>query len=104
MVLMVRAEVMPIKLQAYASADPARTAPAATISILLDGSLHLNRSPVSLEELPARLREARTADPATVIYLALEDGEGAVDRAPILTRLWDSLRTEGLEIHFVGRP
>jgi biopolymer transport protein ExbD len=104
MVLMVRAELLPIELQAFASGTPARPASAATISILRDGTIHFNREPITLDDVRGRIDTARTEDPETVLYLALEDGEGSVDRGPLLTALWDRLQGAGLEIHFVGRP
>ena len=81
-----------------------RIDPAATISILLDGTLHFNRQPVLLEDLPDLIAAAKAADPETKIYLALEAGEGSTDRGPILTTLWDRMKDLGLEIYFVGKP
>ncbi|MHC5002627.1 MAG: ExbD/TolR family protein [Planctomycetota bacterium] len=104
MVLMIRAELLPMQLQAFGAGEPARPAAAATISILLDGTLHFNREPVQMEELPDRIAAARATDPDTKVYLALEDGEGTMDRGPVLTRLWDSMKDLGIEIYFVGRP
>ena len=104
MVLMIRADLLPMKLQAYASGEPATPTPAAAISIMLDGSIHFNREPVALEDVLGRIKQAQQEDPETVIYVALEDGDGTVDRGPLLTALWDQLRKEDLEINFVGRP
>ncbi len=104
MVLMVRAELLPVQLQAFASGTPAKPASAATISILLDGSIHFDRQPIQLGEILDRIERARQEDPQTVVYIALEDGEGRVDRGPILTSLWDQLRNVDVEINFVGRP
>lgn len=104
MVLMVRADLLPMELQAFAAGEPARPAPAATVSIRLDGSLYLDREPISLDELPERLVAAMASDPETRLYLALEDGEGSVDRGPLLTSVWDRLKDLGLDINFVGRP
>lgn len=104
LVLMVRAELLPMELELYEAGTPATPAPAVTLSIRLDGSLYVNRESVTLDDVLPRLRDAASTDPDTVIYLALEDGEGTVDRAPILTALWDQLQDAGLEINFVGRP
>ena len=104
MVLMVRAELLPMQLQAFAAGVPAEPQPAVAISIMLDGSIAFNREPIPMPEILDRLQEAQRADPDTAIYLALEDGEGSVDRGPVLTALWDLLKNEGLEINFVGRP
>lgn len=104
MVLMVRAELLPMELQQFAAGKPAEPAPAATISILLDGTIHFNRQPTKIEELLDHIEVAQVENPDTVIYLALADGQGSVDRGPILTAMWDQLKESGLEINFVGRP
>jgi biopolymer transport protein ExbD len=104
MVLMIRAELLPMELQSFVSGTPARPVPATTISIMRDGAIHVDRQPVQLGQVRDRILEARREDPETVVYLALEAGEGSVDRGPLLTALWDQLRDQGLEIHFVGRP
>lgn len=104
MVLMVRAELLPIELQEFESGTPAQPAPAVTISVLRDGSIHVNREAVALDGVLEAITTARGAEPDAVIYLALEAGDGTVDRGPILTELWDRLRPAGLEINLVGRP
>lgn len=104
MVLMVRAELMPMELQQFASAEAAEPAPAVTISVMKSGEIYFNREPVEMDEVLPRLEEAKARHPETSIYLALEAGMGEVDRGPILTELWDRLKDAGLEIKFVGRP
>jgi hypothetical protein len=101
---MIRADLLPMKLQAYASGEPATPTPAAAISIMLDGSVHFNREPIEITDVLDLIHEVKTEDPETVIYVALEDGNGTVDRGPILTSLWDQLRQENIEISFVGKP
>jgi len=34
--------------------------------------------------------------------LAIEDGQGVTDRAPLLQDLWDRLQDEGVNIQLVG--
>ncbi len=104
MVLMVRAELMPMQLQVYASGESTTVPPAATISLTLDGSIHFNREPVTMDAIVDRVREAQRVEPGTIVYLALEAGEGTVDRGPVLTELWDRLTHAGLKISFVGHP
>ncbi|MGA1709243.1 MAG: hypothetical protein ACO4CI_11215, partial [Phycisphaerales bacterium] len=53
--------------------------------------------------IPAIVK-SREIDPATVVYLAIADGQGTVDRAPILQELWDRLRLAGIPINLVGKP
>jgi hypothetical protein len=44
------------------------------------------------------------ADRQTIVYLAIADGSGTVDRAPLLQDLWDRLRTLNITVNLVGRP
>jgi biopolymer transport protein ExbD len=104
MVLMVRAELLPMELQSFSSAEAAEPQPAATISITLAGTIALDRETIALDQVGERLEAIRAENPETVLYLALEAGQGEVDRAPLLTSLWDQLQGLGLEIKFVGRP
>ncbi|MHC5023859.1 MAG: ExbD/TolR family protein [Planctomycetota bacterium] len=104
MVLMIRAELLPVELQRFEAGTPASPEPAAIIAILLDGSIQVNREPAVLDDVLDRIRAAQAEDPDTVIYLALAAGDSAVDRGPILTALWDRLSLAGLEINLVGRP
>jgi len=102
--LMVRVDILPMQLREFESGKSATPAPAATVSVGLDGSVALDRVPVALADLRPRLEEMRARDPRTVVYIALADGQGAVDRAPLLQELWDRLNGLGLPINFVGRP
>lgn len=104
LVLMVPIELLPVPLQAYGSGQPATPAPMVTVTIALDGQLFLNREPIAMDGIPDRLVEAVDEDPSTVLAIALADGEGEVDRAPILTELWDHLEGLGVEINLVGMP
>ena len=104
MVLMVRAELMPMELQQFASGEPAEPAPAVTISVMKDGEIYFDRESVAMDNVLSRIERAKADNPDTSIYLALEAGQGDVDRGPILTELWDHLKDAGLEIKFVGRP
>lgn len=104
MVLMVRVDLLPLELKQFASGTPAESVPASTISIDLAGSLYLDREPVRMDQVLPRLQTVMQAEPDTQIYLAVEDGQGSVDRAPLLQDLWDLLKNTGFEIHFVGRP
>ena len=104
MVLMVRVDLVPMELHSFETGQPAEPAPAATISIDLTGTIFLDRQEVTLGDLAARVEERKALDPATVIYLAVADGMGTTDRAPILQDVWDRLRPTGLTINLVGRP
>ena len=104
MVLMVRVDLVPMELHSFETGEPAQPAPAATISIDLAGTIFFDRQEVALSELAGKVQERKILDPATVIYLAVADGTGTTDRAPILQDVWDRLRPTGLTINLVGRP
>jgi len=63
LVLMVRAELLPMELESYAAADAAKPAPAETISIALDGTVYLNRDPIQINGILPALQEAIEANP-----------------------------------------
>ncbi len=104
MVLMARVDLVPMELHSFETGQPAEPAPAATISIDLEGAVFLDRTPIDVENLAEAVRERMTQDPATVVYLAVAEGQGDVDRAPILQTVWDRLRPTGITINLVGRP
>ena len=88
MVLMVRAELLPLQLPEFASGEPATIPPAVTISIDHQGRLFLNREPITVDEVVGRLRKIKDEDPQTVIFLAAEE-RGTVDRLPMFLELYD---------------
>ena len=104
MVLMVRIEVLPVPMESYAGGEAAEPSPAVTLTIALDGQVFVDREPVALEDVLAAVRQRKAMDPETTIYIVMADGEGTVDRGPVLTALWDSLKDAGLEIGLVGAP
>ena len=102
--LAVRISVVPMELRKFQSAQAAKPAPAATISISLDGKLYYNRVPCELQDVAGRVAESKSEDAKTVVYIAVADGQGTIDRAPIMQSVWDKLRGCGLQVNFVGRP
>ena len=103
-VMMVRVDMVPMELKQFATGRPAKPAPAATISLDTDGTLYFNRDKVTLDEVAGKVKEARTADPETVVYLAVAYGQGRVDRAPLLQDVWDRLKDLGVAVNLVGKP
>lgn len=103
MVLMIRAELLPVQMQQFASGEPAKPAPAVTISIDRTGALYVDRQPVTMETILDHLKEEQARDPETVIYLAAEEA-GDTDRLPTFLALYDRLAFAGLDIRLVGRP
>ncbi len=102
--LAVRVSVIPMELRKFQSSQDAKPAPAATISIALDGKLYYNRIPCTVDDLAGRVAESKKEDEKTVVYIAVADGEGKIDRAPIMQDVWDRLRGCGLKVNFVGKP
>lgn len=101
---LMRVDIVPMHLRQYSSAVAATPAPALTISMDLQGQTFIDREPVPIKDITWRVRERVTKDRSTVVYLAIADGEGSVDRAPKLTDLWDRLRTLNITVNLVGRP
>lgn len=104
LVLMIRAEIVPMEMPAFVSGDAATATPK-LLSISLDGQgqWFIDREPVAIEEIRPRLEAARAADPSLVIYLAAA-AEGDRDRLPAFLDLYDRLAGSGLDLRLVGRP
>ncbi len=103
MVLMVRAELLPVEMHAFASGEPARLPPAVAITIDRNGILFFNREQIAMTAVLKRLKAIRATDPETVIYIAAE-ATGTLDRLPTFLNLYDQLAHAGLNIKLVGSP
>ncbi len=103
MVMMVRAEVLPVELHSFASGEPTTVSPAVSITIDRHGSLFLDREPIALEAVLDRLSALRLVDPETLVYVAAEK-VGEQDRLPTFLDLYDILSRAGLTIKLVGSP
>lgn len=101
MVMMVRAELLPMQMQEFASASPAVPAPAVTLSIDSEGVIHLDREPIELADILPALEQRMAQDPDTVVYIAADE-RGTSDRLPIFLELYDQLANAGLDIRLVG--
>ena len=102
MVLMVRAEVLPVPLETYSSGTPATPRPSISVTIAIDGNIYVNQTVVTLDGVAEMVAQELDKKQDAVIYVVVEDGEATVDRGPLLTGTWDRLRHEGLEIFLVG--
>jgi len=103
MVMMVRAEILPVELHSFASGKPTTVSPAVSITIDRNGSLYFDREPVALEAVPDRLSALRVADPNTVVFVAVEKF-GEQDRLPTFLDLFEMLSQAGLTIKLAGSP
>jgi len=104
LLLMVRAEVLPVALSGVAGTGSAGEAVVNVVTVRADGTLAWNREAVADEAVAERMAEA-AADPSRpTVYVAMEAG-GQVDRAPTLVRLWAMAHRAGLErVVMVGAP
>jgi biopolymer transport protein ExbD len=108
MVMMIHAEVLPVKLTPVSTgAKPDAAAGAGDIQALTiskTGTLFLNRREVSFEELDRRLAELTKGPSKPRVYVAMEL-EGDTDRGPLLVNHIERLRAAGIyEWHIVGPP
>jgi biopolymer transport protein ExbD len=104
MVLMVRAEVLPVPFESYISGEAATPKQAVSITIAVDGNLYVGTNVVTLDGLIKSVRGKLSEKPEAVLYLVMEDGHSVVDRGPLLTGAWDRLCAENLEVFLVGAP
>lgn len=103
-VLTVRVDILPMQLKGLEGSEAATPAPAATVSVDLEGNLYFNRETISLDAIATRLLEEQAKDPRTVFYLAVAEGQTDVDRAPILQDVLARVHAVGVPISLVGRP
>ena len=103
-VMMVRVDMVPMELKQFASGKPAKPLPAATISLDLNGAIYFNKDKVTIDEVADKVKAAKQADPTTVVYLAVANGQGTLDRAPLMQDLWDRLKDLGVAVNLVGKP
>ena len=104
MVLMVRAEVLPVPLESYESGAAAEPRSSISVTIAVDGNIYVGQTVVSPNDVAQTVNMKLVENPGAAIYLVVEDGEAMVDRGPLLTGTWDQLRLTDLEIFLVGTP
>jgi biopolymer transport protein ExbD len=100
MVLMIPAKLLPLRLQAFAAGESARTPPAVSISIDAAGSFYLDREPVALEDVLPRVLARVEAAEGTVVFIAADD------RGPVAAfkALYQRLADRAFDIRLVGSP
>ena len=101
---LMRVDLVPMQLRSYQSGKSATPAPAVTISVDLDGRVFVDKEQVKVEELAPKVKAQLDKDRKTVVYLAIADGQGKVDRAPLMQDVYDRLRTLNITVNMVGRP
>lgn len=104
MVLLVRAEILPVQLPELSQGRPATNIEAISISLDAEGSLFVDAKPTDLDAVVSTLADALAAKPGARVYLAA-DMEGHADRLPTFIELVNRLRGSGIhEFFIVGKP
>ena len=91
-------------LEAVRTLSDAAPAPARTLSLDGEGSLFIDRESIAIDDVVPLLQAALEEEPDTVLYLAVSDEQGPIDRIPTLLELWNRLRVAEIPIKMVGRP
>jgi biopolymer transport protein ExbD len=104
MVLMVRVDMLPVPLEAYASGESTEPDPAVAVTLRLDGEIFVGQEHTGVENMLSAIEVAKQQSPNTIVYLVLEKGAGDIDRGPLLTSVWDRLHRAGIDIKLVGEP
>lgn len=105
LVLMVRAELLPVALQPLGSAGEQAT-PAASHTLTIDraGQLYLDRAVVTWEQFDAALTKLRDDPDKPVLFVAMA-ADSAADRGPVLMRVVERVQKSGLSrVVLVGPP
>jgi biopolymer transport protein ExbD len=104
MVLLIRAEILPVQLPELSNADGAKPSPAVAITVNAAGTLFLDGQEVAMQAVVERLKERLAETPDARVYVAAStDGQG--DRLPIFIELVNQLRGSGIkEFFIVGQP
>jgi biopolymer transport protein ExbD len=105
LVLVVRADLLPVELPEVTAGTPAEDAQPLVVTIDEAGQLFVGREPLAdVDAVIARLQELREQDREGPVYLAAAS-EGATDRLPLFMTLMDRLREAGVgDIAVMGRP
>lgn len=104
MVIMVRADVLPITLAAVATGQRPTERDMQVLSIDRAGTIYLNRQAVAESALDDRLSELARADPRPQLFIGIE-AQGEVDRGPMLITLIERVRRAGItDFAIVGQP
>ena len=105
LVVTVQAQVLPIRLPELTTGETARDAKIAGVTVDGSGNLFLNREPVTRQQLRERLKELAALPQPPAFYLAIDAGEGEVDRGPILIEAIEMFRSLGIKnLNIVGQP
>ena len=96
MVVMVRAEILPVTLTALGSGQRADVAQIHAVTIDSQGQLFYNRQPINPDDLQRRLEDLARQPDRPTLYVAMQN-DGTTDRGPVLIRLIQQVRATGLQ-------
>ncbi len=101
LVVMVRADILDVRLPTLSAGTPAERGVAITIALDQDGRLFVNGEETPRDGVAARVRELRAESPGAKLFVAADEGGRTGD---VLT-LIDLLAAEGLgEFQLLGTP
>lgn len=104
MMIMIRADVLPVRLTPITTGTAATPEKIEAITIDKSGSLFFNREKIGYDALDAKLAAMAKDETHGRIYVALE-AEGLSDRGPVLLNMIERLRAAGInDFVFVGAP
>ncbi len=104
MVLMVEANVLPVKLAPLRAGEAAVGSELSAITIDQSGRYYFNREPIDVSKLDALFERLATDSTSPTLFIAMEQ-LGTVDRGPMLVDLIDRTRRAGItDIRLVGPP
>lgn len=104
MIMMIRAEVLPVTLTPVSTGHQAKAQAVEAITIDKDGKLFLNRKPIDFAQLDAELAALAEKPDRAKVYVAME-AQGSTDRGPLFLNLIERLRAAGIEdFAIVGQP
>lgn len=101
LVVMVRADILDVRLPTLSAGTPAERGVAVTIALDREGRLFVNGEETPREGLAARVRELRAENPGAKLFVAADEGGRTGD----VLSLIDLLAAEGLgEFQLLGTP
>ncbi|MCC6680800.1 MAG: biopolymer transporter ExbD [Phycisphaeraceae bacterium] len=104
LVVMVRANLLPVELIGIGSGEPAAGEPLQAVTIDRDGRYFLNQQPIEPDALRARLEELAGQEKPPRLYVGIES-TSSIDRGPLLLQLIELARQAGLDdLAFIGPP
>ncbi len=99
--VMVRADVLDIRLPTLGAAENPQERRAVTVAVRADGGLTVDGEAVALEVLAARLKQIKDAEPEVRFLIAADEGGKSGD----LLRVVDALAQAGLsEFSMLSKP